>query len=465
MGLIKAGLGAAGGIMADQWKEFFYCDALEANVLVAKGQKKTSKRSSNAKGEENIISNGSTISVNDGQCMIIVEQGKIVEFCAEPGQFVWNASTEPSIFEGSLGGNIRKTFLQVGKRFTYGGDTGKDQRIYYFNTKEILGNKYGTANPFPFRIVDKNIGFDSDISIRCNGEYSYKIIDPMLFYTNVCGNIDNIYERDNIDSMLKTEILTALQPAFAKIAEMGIRYSSLLGHTIEIADSLNEVLSKKWIQTRGIQIASFGINSITISPEDEKMIKDLQKLAVYKNAGMAGAGLVDAQVEAMKNAAKNENGAIMGFMGMNMAQQTGSNMNAQNFFQMAQQQQQNSNNQFNNQFENNNMVNQGNENSFNKIQNTTNNSVGMWTCSCGATNKGKFCADCGKPKPISNDNGWTCSCGVFNSGKFCSECGAKKPQSVSLYRCDKCGWEPKDPAHPPKFCPECGDPFNDEDIK
>ena len=135
MGLIKAAMGAVGGTLADQWKEFFYCDALEQDVLVVKGQKRINGRSSNTKGNDNIISNGSGIAVADGQCMIIVEQGKIVEVCAEPGQFTYDSSTEPSIFSGNLGKSIADTFRTVGKRFTYGGDTGKDQRVYYFNVK------------------------------------------------------------------------------------------------------------------------------------------------------------------------------------------------------------------------------------------------------------------------------------------------------------------------------------------
>ena len=208
MGLIKAGIGAIGGTFADQWKEFFYCDAIDKDVLVAKGRKKTSDRSSNRKGEENIISNGSGIAVADGQCMIIVEQGKIIEVCAEPGQFIFDSSSEPSIFVGNLGESIYKTFETMWSRFTYGGDTGKDQRIYYFNLKEIMDNKYGTANPVPFRVVDANIGLDIDISIRCHGTYSYKIVDPLLFYTNVCGNISNEFNREEIDSTLKAELLT-----------------------------------------------------------------------------------------------------------------------------------------------------------------------------------------------------------------------------------------------------------------
>ncbi|HAV00663.1 MAG TPA: virion core protein (lumpy skin disease virus), partial [Lachnospiraceae bacterium] len=261
MGLIQAVAGAAGGALADSWREFFYCEAIPADVLVTKGVKTTNgKRSSNTKGNDNIISNGSIIAVADGQCMIIVDQGKVVELCADPGEFVWDTSSEPSIFYGSLGQNILNTFKQIGKRITFGGDTGKDQRIYYFNTKEIPGNKYGTANPVPFRVVDRNIGLDVDIAIRCHGEYSYKITDPILFYTNVSGNVSSEYKRQEIDSQLKTELMTALQPTFAKISEMGIRYSALPGHTTEIADALNEVLSKKWADLRGIQVVSFGVN-------------------------------------------------------------------------------------------------------------------------------------------------------------------------------------------------------------
>lgn len=257
MGLMKAGLGAAGGTLADQWREFFYCEALEADVLVAKGEKRTGGRSSNKKGEDNIISNGSVIAVADGQCMMIVEQGKVVEVCAEPGEFTYDTSTEPSIFYGGLGEGIKKSFQEIGKRFTFGGDAGKDQRVYYFNTKEIIGNKYGTPSPVPFRVVDTNVGLDIDIAIRCHGEYSYKITNPLLFYTNVCGNVDYYYERENIDSQLKTELMTALQPAFAKISEMGIRYSALPGHTMELSEALNNVLSASPHHSTGAQRPRF----------------------------------------------------------------------------------------------------------------------------------------------------------------------------------------------------------------
>lgn len=441
MGLIRAMGGAVGGTLADQWKEYFYCEAMDADVLVCKGQKRVSGRSSNTKGSDNIITNGSVVAVNEGQCMIIVEQGKVVELCSEPGEFVYDTSTEPSIFEGKLSKSIKEVFATIGKRFTFGGDTAKDQRIYYFNTKEIIGNKYGTPNPVPFRVVDNNIGLDVDISIRCNGEYSYKIVNPILFYTNVCGNVEEEYERSEIDSMLKTELLTALQPAFAKISDMGIRYSALPGHTMEIADALNAVLSKKWADLRGIEIASFGINSVTASKEDEEMIKQLQKTAVLQNPNMAAATLVGAQGEAMKAAASNPNGAMAGFMGMGMVQNS-MGTDAQSLFAMGQQQrmqQQNEAQQLAAQ-EQRSVAQAGQPGQNNAaVSNEVSNG---WVCECGISNTGKFCVECGKPKP-QPVQGWVCSCGTVNKGKFCMECGAKKPAEAPLYKCDKCGWEPR----------------------
>ena len=439
MGLIKAALGSVGSVLADQWKEYFYCDSMATNVLVTKGKKRTSSRNSNTKGSDNIISNGSVVAVNEGQCMMIVEQGKIVEFAAEAGEYTWNSSSEPTIFQGGLEG-LEGSWETLKRRFAFGGDTAKDQRVYFFNLKELVGNKYGTPAPIPFRVVDNNIGLDMDVSIRCNGEYSYKIADPMLFYKNVCGNVSQDYTRDQLDSQLKSEFLTALQPAFARISALGIRYSALPGHTMELAQAMNEVLSGKWGATRGLAIVAVGVNSVTASAEDEATIKELQKSAVFRNTNMAAAHMVQAQAEAMKTAAGNKNGAMMGFMGMNMAQSAGG-FNAASLFQMGQQQP---------------------AAPAPAAPAAPAAGASTWKCSCGAVNTGKFCVECGASKPA---DGWVCSCGAVNKGKFCSECGAKKPASEPLYRCDKCGWEPEDPKHPPKFCPECGDKFDDEDIR
>ena len=470
MGLIKAALGSVGGVLADQWKEFFYCESIPANVLVTKGQKRTGNRSSNTKGSENIISNGSVIAIADGQAMIIVEQGKVVDICAEPGEYTYDMSTEPSIFAGDLGESIKQSFATIGKRFTFGGDTGKDQRIYYFNTKELIGNKYGTPSSVPFRVVDERAGIDIDINIRCFGEYSYHICDPILFYTNVCGNVAAEYTRDKLDSQLKSELLTALQPAFAKISAMGIRYSALPGHTTELADALNEVLSEKWSGLRGIEIVSFGVSSVKAEEEDEKMIKEMQRNAAFMDPTRAAAHMVGSQASAMQAAASNQGaGAAMAFMGMGMAQNMGG-MNAANLYQMGQQQ----------------AAQQpapapapaapagwtcscgqtGNQGKFCMgcgAAKPEPKPVDSWKCSCGATATGKFCTERGAPKPA--EDGWTCSCGQVNKGKFCPNCGAKKPAGVPQYKCDKCGWEPEKGVKPPKFCPECGDPFDDGDIQ
>ncbi len=437
MGLIKALSGAVGGTLADQWKEFFYCDALSSDTLMIKGEKRVSGRSSNTKGNDNIISNGSGVAVADGQCMMIVEQGKIVEVCAEPGEYTYDKSTEPSIFTGPLGKGIIDTFKTIGKRFTYGGDTGKDQRVYYFNTKELIDNKFGTPNPIPFRVVDTNIGLDIDVSVRCSGVYSYKIADPLLFYTNVCGNVEREYTRDTIDGQLKTEFISALQPAFGKLSELGLRPNQIVAHNTDLENAMNSALSAKWGELRGLKVVSIALGSVTLPEEDAELIKKAQHAAILRDPSMGAATLVGAQAEAMKAAAANENGAMMGFMGMGMAAQAGG-MNAQSLYQMGQQVRQ-------------------------QQPQPTPAPAGAWKCKCGATVTGKFCTECGAKKP---DDGWTCpSCGATNKGKFCAECGTKKPEGAPLYRCDKCGWEPEDPAHPPKFCPECGDIFDDKDRK
>ena len=395
MGLIKAGIGAFGGTMADQWKEFFYCDALDKNVLVTKGQKRTSSRSSNTKGNDNIISNGSGIAVADGQCMIIVEQGKIVEVCAEPGEYTYDTSTEPSVFTGKLGTAIKETFKTIGKRFTYGGDTAKDQRVYYFNTKEIVDNKFGTQNPIPFRVVDSKIGLDIDVSVRCSGIYSYKIANPLLFYANVCGNVEEEYRKETIDSQLKTEFVSALQPGFARLSELEMRPNQIAAHTTELEKAMNEALTEKWGSLRGLEIVSIALNPVTLTEEDQELIKQFQKGAAMRDPNMAGAQMASATADAMRSAAANEAGAMNGFVGMGMAMNNGGSQ-AANLFAMGQQQQ---------------------------AQQQQQAPAGGWKCpSCGADNNGKFCTNCGKPKPESDR--WFCSeCGCENHGKFCTNCG------------------------------------------
>ncbi|MBO4404099.1 MAG: SPFH domain-containing protein, partial [Treponema sp.] len=331
------------------------------------------------------------------------------------------------------------TFKEIGKRFTFGGEPPKDQRVYYINTKELVGNKYGTASPVPFRVVDARARLDMDIGLKCFGEFSFRIADPILFYTNVCANVTESYKRDSIESQLRTELLTALQPAFARLSEKGIRYSAVPGHTAELAEFLNQELTAKWRKLRGLEIVSFGISSLKADEEDEKRIKMLQETAAYTDPTMAAARIVGAQATAMETAAGNTNGAVNAFMGMGMAGQAGG-ANAQNLFAMGAKQAASAAG--------------GGSGAA---------SASGWKCpKCGSSASGKFCPECGTPKP--QEAGWTCSCGAVNKGKFCSECGKQKPAGAPLYKCDKCGWEPEDPHKPPKFCPECGDPFDTGDI-
>lgn len=451
MGLIKAGMGALGGTLADQWKEFFYCDSLDKDVLMVKGQKRTSRRSSN-NGEDNIITNGSGIAVADGQCMLIVEQGRVVEVCAEPGEFTFDASTEPSVFTGNFGDSLAETFLTVAKRFTYGGDTGKDQRVYYINTKELGEILYGTATPtpIPFRVVvSEERGYKLSVNLRCNGSFTCRICDPLLFYTNVCSNVSTQYDASEIAPRLKSELMNALQPALATLSANKVQYYEIPAHTLEISEALNEQLSSVWRKKRGIEVFSFNINSLSIPEEQQKKITEWEENAMTTDPTTAAARLVGGQIDAMKTAAGNTAGAMTGFMGMGMAAGAGGmgGMSAQNLFAMGQQARPDS------------------VDAPQQVSRPAPAPADSWQCSCGATVTGKFCPECGskKPEPKPAADSWQCSCGAVNKGKFCSECGKPKPAGTPKYKCDKCGWEPADPAHPPKFCPECGDPFDDSD--
>ena len=434
MGLMKAGIGALGGTLADQWKEFFYCDALPNDVLMRKGQKRVTGRSSNTKGNDNIISNGSGIAVADGQCMIIVEQGKIVEVCAEPGEFTYDTSTEPSIFAGKLGSSILETFQTIGKRFAYGGDTGKDQRVYYFNTKEILGNKFGTPNPLMFEVINKRIGMSRTVQVRCNGVYSYVISDPLLFYTRLCGNVEYEFTRDQIDDQLKVEFIDALQPALGALAEQELRPAQIPAKANELKAAMNDALKQEWIENRGISVGKIALNPITLTEADMKKINEMEDAAsIGSNPFMMAGRMTNATADAMQTAAGNSAGAMTGFMGMGMVGMGGQGGfgAAQNLYHMGAQQQ----------------------------AAPAEPAADGWKCSCGATSTGKFCPECGSPRPADAE-GWICSCGAVNKGKFCQNCGARKPADVSPCRCGKCGWEPENGAKPPKFCPECGNPLS-----
>ncbi|MBO4872806.1 MAG: SPFH domain-containing protein [Lachnospiraceae bacterium] len=420
MGLISAALGAAGGVLADQWKEYFYCEAMDKDVLMTKGVKHTSGRSTNTKGSDNIITNGSGIAVADGQAMIIVDDGKVVEFCAEPGRFTWDASSEPSIFTGNLWQSIKDTFKVLGKRLAYGGDTGHDQRIYYFNTKELIDNKFGTMNPIPFRIVDARANVDLELSVRCAGVYSYRIADPILFYAKVMGNVRSEYRREEIDTQLKSEFISALQPAFAKLSAMQLRPSEIIAHNTELEQAMNEVLSQKWGELRGLEVVSVALSTVTMPEEDQERLKMLQTAATLSNPNL-GAGYMTASLgTALNTAAGNENGAMAGLMGVGMGMNMGGGQIANMYaagqqynqaygYQQPQYQQQTFQTQ------------QG----YQPQQPAAN----AWVCPvCGNQNNGNFCPQCGAKKPEVKP-GWICpNCGTANTTNFCAQCGTKRPE-------------------------------------
>lgn len=399
MGLILAAASAAGSVLSDQWKEYFYCDAIPNDTICVKGQKKTTGFSSNF-GNDNVITDGSVLTVADGQCMIIVEEGQVVDICAEPGVYKYDSKTAPSVFTGGLGDAVKNIFAQIGKRFQFGGQPAEDQRIYYFNTKEITGLKYGTASPVPFRVIDQRANIDIDISLKCFGEYSIKVTDPILFYTNVCSNVKDVYKVAQLEDQMRSELLTALQPAFAKLSASGVRYSEIPGHTEELADYLNESLSRKWKDLRGLEIVSFGVNSVKASEADEERIKQLQVAATYTSAAHAGAGYTAAAIDAMRDAAKNEGGAALGFMNLNMAQNA-AGIDANALYAQAAQQQ---------------------------AAPAAAPAADAWVCpKCGKSATGNFCANCGTPKPVSAK--WVCpKCGRENDGNFCANCGTAKPE-------------------------------------
>lgn len=387
MGFISATLSAASGTLRDQWKEYFYCDALDNDTVCVKALKKT--RGFGNKESENIITENSVIAVADGQCAVVVEQGQVIDICAEPGEYRFDSASEPSIFNGTLSEGIKNTIAEIGKRITFGGGPYTDQRIYYFNTKELTSLKYGTASPVPFRVVDARAGIDMDIRVKAFGEYSIKVTNPVLFYTNVCGNTSTSYKISELEGQLRSELLTALQPAFASISAKGVRYSELPAYTTELTNLLNDLLSKKWKDLRGIEIVSFGMNSIKADEEDEKILRDMQKEAAYTNPNLGAAALVGAQAQAMRDAANNANGAMNGFVGVNAAMNAGG-VNANALYQQAQ--------------------------------------TAGWTCpKCGSINQGRFCSNCGTQNPALAE--WICpKCGTHNTGNFCSSCGEKKPQ-------------------------------------
>ena len=320
MGLIKAVTGSVIGTILDTWKDYFVCDSLDNDTLMVRGTKK------GYGGSNDVITNGSGIVVNEGQCALVIEEGNILEVAAEPGSYTFDSSLSPSIFDGGLEG-LKNSFKEAVERFTFGGEVNKSQRVYYVNTKEIMDNRFGTPTPIPFRVVfDKATGSEVEIAVRCNGEFTFRIVDPVIFYQRVAGNKAARFEKEDLISIMKSEMLDALNPTFGKLSDLGIRYSELPVHTTEIKEALREGLKTRWLENRGIVLDSITINSVTIPEADAEKIKNIQFAAVNKDPSMANATIVTATADALRDAAKNPNGAATGFMNVNMANNTGASL-------------------------------------------------------------------------------------------------------------------------------------------
>ena len=311
-----------------------------------------------------------------------------------------------------------------------------------------------------FEVANKRLNMYRSVQVRCNGIYSYRITDPLLFYAKLAGNVTDIYTREEIDNQLRTEFISALQPAFAMLTELELRPAQIPAHTTELKDALNKALAVEWTQRRGISVESIALNPITLTPEDMQKINQMEdNVTMGSNPFMMAGRMADAQANAMEAAANNSAGAMTGFMGMGMAMKAGGNFNPAAMYQAGVQQQQ----QMSAQQQAQQLIDAQAQAMANAVAAAPAAPANGWKCACGATSNAKFRPECGSPKPA--DEGWKCACGAINKGKFCPECGAKKPEGAPLYQCDKCGWKPEDPHNPPKFCPECGDVFNESDAR
>ena len=437
MGLIKAAVGALSGTLADTWKEAIHCPVIGNDTVVVNGEKmhNGNARSSNTKGTDNVISNGSAIMVEENTCMLTLDNGKITNVVTEPGRYILDNSTAPSIFAGQ----IKDSLKDLISRFTYGGTPATEQRVIYINLQKLPGIPFGTGTPVPY----PDPRYNTTVDLRFYGTFEVQIPDAenaCKFYAEVLSkgvNAPQVYVKDIFkNEQYKNEFMQSLMVALNQLSAEGYSYNQITSQLNNLTNKTKDETANNWAQ-RGLMLTNIGLGPITISEETKELLKDRLKADTMLGGDVQRAMMTGAVARGIEAAGSNENGAMTGFMGMGMAMNAGGT-NPQNLYAMGQQAQ--------------------------PAAPAAAPAADGWKCACGATVTGKFCPECGSPKPAVADDGWTCACGAVNKGKFCSACGAKKPAGVPQYKCDKCGWEPADPKHPPKFCPECGDPFDDGDI-
>ena len=418
MGLISAAVSSVSGVLSDSWKEVIEPDDMSDSTLLVKGV--AVKKGSNKKGTDNYVSNGSVIHVYPNTLMLLMDGGKIVDYSAQEGYYEVNNSSAPSIFNGELKDSVKETW----KRFQFGGVPSQKQYVYYINTAEIKGIKFGTRNPVNY--FDNF--YNAELFLRAHGSYSIKITDPIKFFTEFAPKGTDRIEIKDLSEQLFNEFMDALQSAINQMSVDGVRISAITSKSRELSKYMADVLDADWNDLRGIEVCSVGLASISYDDESKALINMRNKGAMMSDPTIREGFVQSSVAQGMQAAGSNTSGPANAFMGMGMGMNAaGGFMSAAsqtNAVQMAQQQaaqQAAQQNQAANGWKCScGTVNTGNFCSgcgSKKPENTS------WTCSCGTTNTGRFCSNCGSPKPAGE---WVCSCGTKNTGNFCSGCGAKR---------------------------------------
>ncbi|QQO07826.1 SPFH domain-containing protein [Breznakiella homolactica] len=388
MGIIKAAVGSIGGTLADQWKDVIKADSMTNATLITRGvqYRKNDKRNSNTKGSDGVITDGSLIHVEENQFMLLTDGGKIIDYSAEPGYFTVNTGTAPSLFNGQADEAIMVAF----KRFQFGGISPKAMRVYFVNTQEIRDIPFGTQSPVNY--FDNF--YNAELSLRANGYYSIRIVNPLLFYAEMAPRDGSPLLIKDLQKLCLSEFLTCFQTAIGQLSVQGERISHISAKTSELARTMAAILDDDWTNRRGFVIESVGINSITYDDESRKLIAMRNQGGMLGDPGVRNGYVQGAAARGIEAAGSNPGGAGMAFMGMNAAMGQG----------------------------------------------------GAFVSAAGETNR-----QTAERSPAKNTTSWTCpECRTETDGNFCSNCGTKKPSSLF---CSECG-NKADPGA--KFCPNCG---------
>ena len=417
MGIIRATVNAIGGGFADQWQEVIEAGTMSDTTVFKKGVavRGGDRRNANRRGTSDVITSGSVVHVYPNQFMLLVDGGKVVDFTAEEGYYKVDNAAAPSLFAGQFGDSVKDTFARI----KFGGTPSYSQQVFFVNTQEIKGIKFGTRSPVNY--FDNF--YNSELFLRAHGTYSIKITDPLKFYTEVVAKGAKEVNINDINEQYLAEFLDALQAAINRMSADNIRVSHVTSHSRELSAYMARELDADWKAMRGFEVLSVGIASISYDDESKELINMRNKGAMLGDPSVREGYVQGSVARGLEAAGSNAGGSATAFMGMGMGMNAGggfmASASASNQAQM--------------------------ERNAKKAP-----AADGWTCACGATNSGKFCAECGKPRPTAPE-GWTCACGAVNSGKFCSECG--KPRPDGEWFCSECGAKNRG-----KFCAECGKP-------